>query len=51
MDYVFYPASRGLRVTQSCTLRHKARVSDHRFLVGRIALNAAGLGQRARSVC
>ncbi|WP_435769593.1 endonuclease/exonuclease/phosphatase family protein [Nocardioides sp. SYSU DS0651] len=51
VDYLFYPAARGLRLMESCTLTHGRRISDHPFLVGRIALNATGARQRARSVC
>lgn len=51
VDFVFFPADRGLRLTQACTLKPARRVSDHPFLVARVALNATGLAQRARSVC
>lgn len=51
VDFVFYPASRGLQLTQRCTVRPARGVSDHPFLVARVALNATGLRQRARSVC
>ena len=51
VDYLFYPAAKGVQLMRGCTLTHRTRVSDHPFLVGLFALNRTGARQRASLSC